>query len=154
LVSFLSSSHFFLGSPLWFLLSFLPLLISSFFMPFFFRSGRLGRRQLEDTHKLTAERFVLWDIYPPKTNKRAYHNLTINRVFFEPTLNKYGAAIQITLRTASAWLNQKVHFRKSGSYQISFTMHSHFSLQLWEVKFCPTNRNFTFNVYFKYHHIL
>jgi len=28
-------------------------------MPFSFKSGRLGRRQLEDTHKLTAEFFVL-----------------------------------------------------------------------------------------------
>ena len=35
LLSFLSSSHFFLNSPLWFLLSLLPLLTISFFMPLF-----------------------------------------------------------------------------------------------------------------------
>ena len=155
LLSFLSSSHFFLSSPLWFLLSFLPLLILSFFMPLFFRSDQLGRRQLEDTHthQLTAECFILWDIFPPKTNKRTYHNqkiktsLTICRVLFEQTLNNCAATIQITFKTTSAWLNQKVHFRKSGSYQISFTMSS---LSLcnsgWYFFPPPTCCNFSFHV--------
>lgn len=108
----------------------LPSTIRSFlrcFFVYFFNISQLHRRWLCDIIYCSMHRPIRL-FFLSKTGQRTSLNRTLNmsfsrsRILFQWTLNDYRAAIQITFRMKIAWLNQKIHFRKSGSSQIYFTL--------------------------------